>query len=112
MITIYIAPQSRINSDGFDVIINEEENGEVVNILYGESFNYGRNASYKKNFATDKAPFVPEIIRNLVTNYSADRIHVLPGHYKFTGTPMGEKEVNDFIDKYIKSETDLMSIVG
>ena len=96
------------NSDGFSITITED--GTVV---FEEEYRYGRDASWNKKSATDKAPYVADIINRLCSDYDVDRtnIKVVPGRNVFKQTPVDDKTVEEFKQEYIESST-VLSTVG
>ena len=118
--------QSGLNSDGFEVQIQDESGAKV----FSENYHYGWNASYKREFAKYahedvvnakkygwksaycEKPYTTDILEGLVKKYHVEKIYVSPGKYVFSSQPMGSKEVKEFINRYIKESPKLMVLLA
>ena len=109
--TMIISPLSGINSDGFNIIINNEAGEEI----FKQEYRYGINASYDRKFAkyaendVEKAnkynwkntpslkPYVKDIVDDLCREYniSSDSIEITAGDNIFTGGKVSDKFVAD-----------------
>lgn len=100
-----ITVSSGLNADGFEVKITDADG----NIVFENSYSYGYNASYSKQWADSEKPYVSDIIYDLADQYhiSRDRIEVVPGRFVFMikneykQKPIGEKRVKEFIEDYL-----------
>ena len=95
MKTMTIIPSAGLNADGFSIII-DSDNG----ILTNKTFTYGYSASYDKRFASDKAPYVTDILEEM--SEGVDSILVMAGRNVFAGKPIRKETVDNFVEKYIK----------
>lgn len=89
-----ITVRSGVNSDGFIVTITDKDGKEV----FKQRYDYGYNASYKRSFADDKAPFVADIISELCAKYNISKndIDYKSGENVFKGSNVSDKDVNNF----------------
>lgn len=101
-----IQVRSGISSDGFKITIIDSQG----NILFKNSYNYGYDASYSRDFASDRAPYVTDIINKLCDKYniSDNEIHVSAGDNIFRGDKVDNKDVEDFINTYVHGCDDVL----
>jgi len=102
-----ITVRSGVNSDGFIVTITDKEGKEV----FKQRYDYGYNASYKRSFADDKAPFVADIISELCAKYNISKndIDYKSGENVFKGSNVSDKDINNFkamLDESLTEDSD------
>lgn len=65
-----------------------------------ETYTFGRNCTYKRENATKEAPYIGDLLADLVeTNYINTKDIIYSGYNVFAGCPLTESEV----DKYFTS---------
>lgn len=126
MVKMNVTIISGLRAEGFDVQIfkdNEE--------IFSESYAYGYNASYNKNFADcAKAdfenaqkhhwtssyyrlkPYTSDILSELAKEYTVDFISVEGSISVFSGNPMPREKIDNFIQTYIYPEASLHNLVN
>lgn len=115
--TMEIIIESGLNGDGFTVRVTEQGK----DVVFQNSYRYGYNVSYSKEIAdiarkdyenakkyhwsrvSSLKPYVRDVIDQLCAEYGIrkDQIQCRQGKTVFKGGNVAEKEVNDFISKYI-----------
>lgn len=99
---LVVTVMSGLSADGFDACVKDEND----NVLEKDSYRYGYNASYSQDFASEKQPFVTDILSSLEKKYGCSQIIVESGKNVFTGTKIVPKDVVDFIQKYVNPMED------
>ena len=99
---LVVTVMSGLSADGFDVYIKDEND----DVLEKDSYRYGYNASYKQDFASEKQPFVTDILSSLEKKYGCSQIIVESGKNVFAGTKIAQDDVTDFIQKYVNPMQD------
>ena len=99
---LVVTVMSGLSADGFDVCIKDEND----DVLEKDSYRYGYNASYKQDFASEKQPFVTDVLSSLEKKYDCSQIIVESGKNVFAGTKIVPKDVIDFIQKYVNPMQD------
>lgn len=96
--TMKIKISSGLSADGFDVTIQEKDD-----TLFKKSYHYGYSASYKKDWATEKEPYVTDILKDLQMKYDVafNDIDVVNGRNVFKGDSVSDDVVQRFMDKYM-----------
>ena len=91
---MFITVRSGVNSDGFIVTITDKDGKEI----FKQRYDYGYNASYKRSFADDKAPFVADIISELCAKYNISKndINYKSGENVFKGSTISDKYITNF----------------
>ena len=95
--TITVIVTSGISSDGF-ILDVFDDSGKLIERA---NFGYGYNASYRKDIATDKAPYARDIIPSYCERYQAESVEVKPGENVFLGGQARTEDVLRFKRDYI-----------
>ena len=120
-----VIPQSHANVDGFNVRIQDEDENKIFEHQYA----YGYDASHSREWAEkahkdhensikykwenkyDEKPFVTDILVELVNKHNVEKIIVTAGKYVFSGKPMTDGDVDQFIKDYIELNTQLAELI-
>lgn len=87
--------ESRISTNGFRTSITR--NGETSESLF---WSYGYNCSYSRYFADNRKPYVADVLQKLIDENQIGSVNVSAGQNVFAGKQVGEKDVENFKDKY------------
>ena len=88
MKSLIMAVCSGVSADGIDVTILED--GKTI---YEYDYRYGYDASYDRSWATEKKPYIGDIIANLAKEYNIDELYIKPGIHKFKGIPANKNDL-------------------
>ena len=97
--TMTIQIQSGISADGFRVIITDDLTGEIV---HKGDYAYGYVVSYDKRWASPTAPYVTDLVEDLIDTYDVSSIQVTAGKNYFKNQEVLDKKVTAFKDQYLK----------
>lgn len=86
---------SGINADGFDTVIQDGDD-----IVQKDSWSYGYNCSYDRAFADSRAPYVTDVLQDLIDRYHVDELDVVPGKNVFRGSDMPAERAEEFRSRY------------
>lgn len=91
---------SGISGDRVEVSIFKEDNTKPV---FKESYAYGYNAAYCRDFANEKCLFIGDILRDLVETYYIGNGEIeYSGYLVFPQRDMREDEVQRLVDKILE----------
>lgn len=95
--TISITITSGLNSDGFSLEVTDDS-GKLIERSH---FSYGYNVSWIQDVATEKAPYVKDLISSYREKYQAETVEVKPGENVFLGGQVSEDTVRRFKRFYL-----------
>lgn len=119
-----VIPQSHANVDGFDVRIQDEDENKIFEhqYMYGYDASHSRanaeaahkdvenSIKYKWQNKYNEKPFVTDILVKLVNKHNVEKIIVTAGKYVFSGKPMSNGDVDQFINDYIIQNAQLSEL--
>lgn len=94
-VAMTVTIRSGLGSDGFDVKIMQDNE-----MIATEKYNYGYNCSYDKRWADEKAPYVEDILQDLIDKHQVGGMDVEAGKNVFAGKDVTSSKVQEFKDKY------------
>ena len=86
---------SRFDKDYINAVVT---NG--TDLIYAEPYIHGSDYSYRRVDSTVEAPYITDVIQNLIDHYDIDEFHVRPTEDAFCGKPITPTDVESFVDRY------------
>lgn len=88
--------KSGINSDGFcTMVMNDAEE-----VIAADDWSYGFNCSWSKKSASEKEPYVSDVLQNLIDQYQVDTFEVQSGKNVYTGRNVSSDRMEEFKKDY------------